>query len=632
MTETLTRSEVGARAFTPIADYGLLSDCHTAALVSREGSIDWLCAPRFDSPSVFARLLDRERGGHFSVRPQGDFQVERSYLEGTNVIETLFTTATGRLALHDFLALEAEGQLGRAEVYQHGVLMRLLRCVHGQVPVRIEIAARPDYGRERPRFRRGAYADRGEFIEVLGPGLPCYVSSDREFSEQGGDLVAEFTLGELEEASVAFRYAGQPANTATPEIVHRLLEVTVRGWRDWFGRLRYDGPHADLVARSALVLKALVYHDSGALIAAPTTSLPEALGGERNWDYRYSWSRDSSFMLLALMSLNYEREGRDYIEFLRRASRGAVSPPLMQGIGGELELDEQTLDHLAGYAGSRPVRLGNGAHDQLQLDTYGDVLDASWAHYLLTSEMDPEDWDYLRYLVEFACSNWERPDNGLWEVRGGLQHFTHSKVMCWVAVDRGIRLAEEAGLDADLDRWKHTRDAIRERTLREGYDERRNTFVQAYGSQAVDASSLRFSLVGFVEGHDPRMIGTIDRVIEELAVDGLVYRYRVSETDDGLAGGEGTFGICSFWLCAALALAGRQDEARERFDRLAGLANELGLYSEELAPDGVLLGNFPQAFTHLALIHAALFLDHEDHDLLEDWTRRGSPWGREAGL
>jgi GH15 family glucan-1,4-alpha-glucosidase len=390
-----------------------------------------------------------------------------------------------------------------------------------------------------------------------------------------------------------------------------LLQTTLCSWRAWSSRCAYAGAARELVLRSAIVLKGLVYHASGALLAAPTTSLPERLGGERNWDYRYTWLRDAALTLLALMQLGYEHEACDYIDFLlQECARCGDQPHLMLGIDSEHEIGEASLDHLEGYACSRPVRIGNGAHDQLQLDTYGGVLGAALIYEQRTGALTTSHWALLRSLVEFTVRHWREPDNGIWEVRSQRRHFTHSKVMAWVCVDRGIQLAELLGIpDAPLARWQQARDAIHADVLEHGYDPDRGAFVQSYGDGALDASALRFPLVGFIAGDDPRMTSTIDRIIEELeSSEGLVHRYNQQHVDDGLAGGEGAFAICSFWLVSALVRAGRLEEAERRFTSLCERASELGLYAEELSHDGM-LGNFPQAFTHLALIQAAADLE-----------------------
>jgi GH15 family glucan-1,4-alpha-glucosidase len=412
-----------------------------------------------------------------------------------------------------------------------------------------------------------------------------------------------------------------------PDAARRLLDVTVTSWRDWSSRCRYDGVARDLVVRSAIVLKGLVYHRSGALVAVPTTSLPEELGGVRNWDYRFTWLRDATLMILALLRLGYDHEAHDYMAFLvQECARCGDEPHLMLGIAGEHQLEEQELRHLEGYACSAPVRVGNGAHDQLQLDTYAGVLGAALVYQRMTGGLGGEEWSFLRSLVDFTCRKWSEPDNGIWEVRNARRHFTHSKVMSWTCVDRGIQLVEECRVgDAPLDEWKRVRESIRAEVLERGYDPDLGAFVQAYGERPLDASVLRFPMVGFLPADDPRMNSTIDRVIAELESEqGLVHHYRPEQSDDGLEGGEGAFAICSFWLVSALVRAGRIEDAERRFEALCARASPLGLFAEELAPGGGMLGNFPQAFTHLALIQAAADLDAgADAETLRAWAERG---------
>jgi GH15 family glucan-1,4-alpha-glucosidase len=605
-----------------IEEYGFLSDGHTAALSGPDAAIEWLCAPRFDGPSVFGRLLDRDRGGAFELAVEGAAQPERRYLDGTLVLETRFKTGSGSVVVLDFLALEAEGWHGPGEVYPHHVLVRLATCERGKARVRARIDARPDYGRSVP-----AWQARDGFFTLDAPRTRIWASSDRGFAVEAEALVASFDLRERESAAFALRYAGEPVRRIDPQVAGRLLDTTVLSWRRWSGRLRYDGVGRELVLRSALVLKGLVFHESGALLAAPTTSLPEETGGERNWDYRFTWLRDATLALLAFLRLGYEHEGRDYMEFLiRECARCGARPHLMLGIGSEHEIDELELSHLEGYACSAPVRVGNGAHEQLQLDSYGAVLGAALVYQRMTGGLPAESWPLLRSLVEFTCHHWRDPDNGIWEVRGERRHFTHSKVMSWMCVDRGIQIAEQLDpAKAPLETWRDVRSAIRADVLAHGYDTERGVVIQAYGAKALDASALRFPLVGFLAADDPRMASTIDRIIDELeSEEGLVHRYKQDEVDDGVPGGEGAFAICSFWLVSALVRAGRVEEAGRRFAALCDRASPLGLYGEELAPGGGMLGNFPQAFSHLALVQAAADLNaSEDKAALTAWAERG---------
>ena len=595
-----------ADRYPPIDAYAFLSDGHSAALVGPDGAVEWLCAPRFDGPSVFARLLDRERGGAFELSVDGAQAPRRRYLDGTLVLESRYETPSASVAVFDFLSLEAEGRHGPGNVDPHHVLLRLVRCERGHAQVRVLVDARPDYGRHAASWRK-----EGGFFLCEVPGSTLAVSGDRALVATERGLAVTFALREGEASAFSLRYTGEPTRPITAARAATLLELTAASWQAWSGRCRYDGIARELVVRSALVLKGLVYHRSGALLAAPTTSLPEEIGGERNWDYRFTWLRDAAFMLQSLMQLGYEHEAHDYLDFLlAECARCGDEPHLVLGIDSEHELGESTLDHLEGYACSRPVRVGNGAHEQFQLGSYGTVLGAALVYQRLTGAISLDHWELLRSLVEFTCRHWREPDAGIWEVRSEPRHFTHSKVMAWVCVDAGIRLAELlAEADAPLAQWRRVRSAIRRDVLVHGYDAKRGAFVQSYGSNALDASLLRLPLVGFLAGDDPRVNATIDAVIEELETsEGLVLRYRIGESDDGLRGGEGAFAICSFWLVSALVRAGRIEEARRRFKALCARASELGLYAEELTRDGM-LGNFPQAFTHLALIQAAVELD-----------------------
>lgn len=608
--------------YPPIEEYAFLADSHTAALSGPDGAIEWLSVPRFDGPSVFARLLDRERGGAFEVQVEGAGRPQRRYVEGTLVLESRFESDTGSVLVFDFLSLETEGPHGPGEVYPHHALIRLITCERGEARVQACIDARPDYARSAPAWK----PDRG-FHTLDVPGTRLWVSSDRDLAVEGEQLAASFHLQSGEEAAIALRYAREPVRRINPEVASRLLDNTVASWHQWLERCRYDGVGRELVLRSALVLKGLVFHESGALVAAPTTSLPEEIGGQRNWDYRFTWLRDATLMLLALLRLGYEHEGSDYMEFLlQECKRCGAEFHIMLGIAGEHGIDEEELDHLEGYACSRPARIGNGAHDQLQLDTYGGVLGAALVYQQLTGSLASEYWPLLRQMAGFTCNHWQEPDNGIWEVRSERRHFTHSKVMSWMCVDRAIQVAELIGVeDAPLESWRATRDTMRAEILERGYDTERRAFVQSYGSKALDASALRFPLVGFLPADDPRMTSTIDRIIEELeSEDGLVHRYRHDHVDDGLAGREGAFAICGFWLVSALVRAGRVEEAERRFAALCERASPLGLYAEELAPGGGMLGNFPQAFTHLALIQAAADLSAAaDPETLRAWAERG---------
>jgi alpha,alpha-trehalase len=597
------------RAYPPIGDYALLSDCHSAALVSRDGSIDWCCFHRFDARPVFSRLLDWTGGGHFRVAPTGPYTVSRHYLPDTNVLETRYVTPSGVLTVVDCLAIRRGAAAGdAAQTRSHHQLLRLVRCEAGQVEVRVEFAPRFDYGLTTPRLEL-----HGDDLGVVYGGADALV------------LQSELTLVQTElcgcGATATLRAGDQAFLALTHQLphqvqVHRLsrdevvarIDRTVGFWRDWSARCTYQGPYREQVLRSALVLKGLTNAPTGAIVAAPTTSLPEQLGGMRNWDYRYSWLRDAAMNLYALFTLGYTDEAHAFMGWLERTTAGrAEDLQLMYGVGGERLLPEIQLDSLDGYRGSRPVRIGNAAADQFQLDVYGYLLDTAWLYHRHGGPITPVFWRLLAGAVEVVARRWTEPDDGIWEVRGGRRHFVSSKVMAWVAVDRAIRLARAHSLPADLDRWTALRRAIRRRVEQAGVDPATGAFTQAIGSPALDAANLLLPLVRFLPPEDPRIRATVERTARELAPHGLVHRYLGA--DDGLPGGEASFVICSFWLVDNLALAGQTDHATALFERLLGHANDLGLLAEEIDPaSGQLLGNFPQAFSHVGLISAAINL------------------------
>ncbi|HEX5502910.1 MAG TPA: glycoside hydrolase family 15 protein [Thermomicrobiales bacterium] len=595
----------------PIADYALIGDCRTAALVSTEGAVDWCCLPRFDSPSVFAALLDPERGGTFRIAPAGTFRSRRRYLPETAVLETTFETAAGVATVTDFLPLPGgETDWPDFADLPDPRLVRVVRGLRGAVDLEIACAPRPDYARRLPALAPcagGVAARAGDEVFALQADVPLDVAA--------GEARARVTVRAGEQHYFVLS-RGDGGEAPDWPRVRRWLAQTVGGWALWSQRCAYTGPYHDMVLRSALTLKLLTYSPTGAIVAAPTTSLPEALGGERNWDYRYTWLRDATFTLAALADLGYRREAVAFRDWLLRACADPAAPlQIMYTIDGGAHLPEATLDHLAGYRGSRPVRVGNGAAHQRQLDVYGELLDAADRYRALGGAVTPEVWALMRRVADRVCAEWREPDAGIWEVRGGPQHFTYSKVMCWVALDRAIRAAETLGHPADLPRWRAERDAIRQAVLARGYNPRVGAFTQALGSDVLDASALLLPLVGFIAVDDPRMRRTIETIDAGLTRGGLVYRYRDAARGarllgiDGLDGDEGTFAICTFWLLDCLIAQGRVAEARARFERLLGCANDLGLYAEELDPvTGELLGNFPQAFTHIALITTAVRL------------------------
>jgi alpha,alpha-trehalase len=595
--------------FPPIGSYGFLSDCHTSALVSYDGSVEWLCLPRFDSPSAFAALLDRG-AGHFKVAPRGVVvPISRRYEPGTLVIETTWVTDTGWVVIHDALTIAewatADGTSRRpaTEHESDHSLLRTMTCIDGEVEMEMECMPRFAYGAEPASWSGG---ELGEALARGSDGTELHLTSDMEISIEDGVARGKLKLREDETGFCAVTWGegdlGGPRSG--PEALER-LDSTEEFWREWLRDGEFpDHPWRVHLQRSALVLKGLTYTPSGAIVAAPTTSLPETPGGERNWDYRYCWIRDSTFSLWALHTLGFDQEARDFMRFILGVCRQDPNLQIMYGIGGERDLTERTLDHLGGYAGSRPVRIGNGAFDQRQNDVWGALLDSIYLHEkALRGTGTPADRQLIRSQVEAAIAAWEHPDQGIWESRGEPQHYVSSKLMIWVAVDRGMRLARSVGFDDVAEEWQRTATRMREEILEHGV--RDGVFRQHYGTDALDASTLLIPLLRFLPPEDPRVRATVEAIAAELTEHGLVLRYKVEETDDGLSGEEGTFLICSFWLVSALSEIGEAAQARALCERLLEAAGGLDLYAEELeAPSGRHLGNFPQAFTHLALINA----------------------------
>ena len=665
-------------SYPPISDYALIGAMHTSALVSRAGSVDWFCLPAFDSPAVFSRMLDWHRGGYFQICPDHLKSVERRYIEGTNILQTTFTTSTGTALLTDFMPVSThEGMLdggGNRLEFPEGIhlvlpneerhippldemfkplhtrfqqkIVRVLECTEGEVAYQFECSPRFDYGTVVPHTAliepEGGEA-RHAFARGGGNAISLYCSEPVRLREH--DIVATGTLQESQKLSAVVSY--QPLFLPVAEDfddakIDQLLTQTRAYWESWAGQCEYDGPYREGVLRSALALKAMTYEPSGAIVAAVTTSLPEAQAGERNWDYRFTWLRDATFSLEALHNLGYTQEARAFKRWMEWTAASPQDLQIMYGIRGERWLTEVELP-LEGYRWARPVRIGNGAYNQFQLDIYGEVLNSAYIYRRIhfpdtdpdTWEFaneegetvvatDPDYWEFLADVVDFVVENWRRPDAGIWETRGGYRHFLYSKVMCWVAVDRGIKIAGELRrepggperfkvLEHQENRWKAVRDEIREDILLNGYDPNyragEGAFVQHYGSKQLDASALMLPLVGFLDAHDPRMRSTIDAIRRDLtSPQGLVYRYK--GFDDGLEGGEGTFNICTYWLIANLIELSELDDAQELFERLLGFANDVGLLSEEIdAETGEMLGNFPQAFSHLALIENATSLE-----------------------
>jgi GH15 family glucan-1,4-alpha-glucosidase len=595
-----------AGEYPPIGDYAVIGDCRSAALISRAGSLDWLCLPRFDSPAVFAALLDRRRGGCFSVRPTGEYESSRRYVGDTNVLETTFRTGAGTLRLLDLMPVTSEAEK-RRELWPNHQVLRQVECLDGEVEVDVLCDPRPGYGRTTPRAEdRGAFGFR--FREepgiLLRSELPLApLAPDR--SGIGGQ--ATLRAGERRYLSLTFNLEEPAVVPPFGEAAERKIEQTLRWWEKWSGRCRFEGPYRDHVVRSALTLKLMTYAPSGAIVAAPTTSLPETMGGERNWDYRYCWLRDASLTLRGLMDLGYPAEAEAFLNWLFHAIRlTAPDARIMYDVFGESRLPERELDHLEGYAGSRPVRIGNEAADQFQLDTYGEVVDAAFQYVERGGRLDRDMAELMVGLGETACERWREPDEGIWEVRGGRRHHTYSKAMCWVALDRLVRFHEGGHLEAPVDRFSSVRDEIRAEIEARGYNEEIGSYVSVFDGDDLDASLLLLRIYGYAEPGADRMVSTCERIYERLGAGPLLHRYR---GDDGLPGEEGAFGIASFWGVEARARQGDVARARADFERLCGHANDVGLFAEEIDPGtGAALGNFPQAFTHVGLISAALTL------------------------
>ena len=599
----------GDNRFPPIGSYGFLSDCHTSALVSFAGSVEWLCLPRFDSPSAFAALLDRG-AGHFRLGPRGVVvPISRRYEPGTLIVETTWVTDTGWVVIHDALTISEwaarGGPGGRPDTGHESdhSLLRLMTCVDGEVEMDMECLPRFAYGAEDADWSGG---ELGEAIAAGGGEVELQLTSDMELTLEGGVARGTMRLREDETGFCAVSWGdGYPGGPrSAPEATER-LDSTAEFWRDWLRNGDFpDHPWRLHLQRSALVLKGLTYTPTGAIVAAPTTSLPETPGGERNWDYRYSWIRDSTFTLWALHTLGFDQEARDFMRFVLDLCRRDPKLQIMYGIGGEKDLTERTLDHLSGYAGSKPVRVGNSAFDQRQHDIWGALLDSIYLHEkALRGAGTLVDRKLIREQVEAAIAAWPLSDQGIWESRGEPRHYVSSKLMTWVAVDRGARLARSIGFEEVAEGWEETAERMREEILDRGV--RDGVFCQHYDTDALDASTLLIPLVRFLPPDDPRVRDTVEAIAERLTEDGLVLRYRVEETDDGLRGEEGTFLICSFWLVSALSEIGDRARARALCERLLESAGWLDLYAEELeTPSGRHLGNFPQAFTHLALINA----------------------------
>lgn len=602
--------------YQPIENYGLIGNMRTTALVGMDGSIDWHCFPHFDSPSVFAAILDHKKGGHFKIAPSSDAVTHKQYYwPDTNVLVTRFLSPHGVGRIIDFMPVEF--QTSKREF--HGIIRRV-QSIRGTMEFQLVCQPAFNYGRDPHTTRltpEGAVFESPRITLRLGTTVPL--------KQDGQNIVAEFSLKEGEEVHFWLEELERDCEdcSVVPDFQpDDLFTHTVNYWRQWLSKCTYTGRWREMVYRSALALKLLTFEPTGAIVAAPTCSLPEGVGGERNWDYRYTWIRDAAFTVYGLIRIGFTEEASKFMQWLE-ARCHELNPDgslqIMYGIDGRHTLTEETLAHLEGYRGSKPVRIGNGAYNQLQLDIYGELMDSVYLYNKYGTPISYDLWKHLRRLINWVCDNWQRKDEGVWEVRGGQQHFVYSKLMCWVAVDRGIRLADKRSFPADRDRWLKVRDTIYEEIMTKGWDSKRQAFIQRYETDSLDAANLMMSLVFFVSPTDPRMLKTLDatnKTPEEggLVSNGLVYRYNGDETDDGLDGEEGTFNICTFWLVEALTRAGkvhraRLDEARLLFEQMLGYANHVGLFAEETGHHGEALGNFPQAFTHLALISAAFNLD-----------------------
>jgi alpha,alpha-trehalase len=590
----------------PIGEYALLSDCRSAALVSRDGSVDWLCFPRFDGPSVFCRLLD-PAGGHFAIRPADEFQVSRRYVDQTLVLETTFTTARGTAVLTDALAFGPNERGHGLGARSPGMLLRSLACTDGEIQAEISYAPRPRYGLIRPVLVSGPGG-----LAAQGGDTRLFLSTSASFGVEDATGTASVRLVAGQTAMFALAHgdmAGPPLAPWTGAEITGRLDDTLDGWRSWSAiHQNYEGPWRELVRHSGRVLQGMTFAPTGAIVAAPTTSLPETVGGERNWDYRYTWVRDASLTMQALWVAACPDEANKFFAFLANAAAAGMRPDadlqIMFGIGGERDLSERELPHLAGWRGSRPVRVGNAAWLQRQLDVYGELLVAAQRLVDQLGELDPVTREFLAAAADTAASRWREKDQGIWEIRGEPQDFLYSKLMCWVAVDRAIALASHLGAEDRVADWETARAEIRAAILARGWDERAAAFTQAFGSQDLDASSLMLAITGFLAADEPRMKATIDAIAQRLTDErGLVYRYLAR---DGLAGQEGTFLLCTFWLAQAQALAGDVEAAIATFDRAVAAINDVGLLAEEVDPsNSEMIGNYPQAFSHIGLINAA---------------------------
>ncbi|MFE7527338.1 glycoside hydrolase family 15 protein [Kitasatospora sp. NPDC057542] len=597
---------VDGSRYLPISEHGLIGDLRTAALVGTNGTIDWYCCPRFDAPSVFASILDADRGGSFELAADVPARTRQFYFPDTNVLITRFYAADGVAEIQDFMPVVDESR----EADRHRLIRRVI-CVRGVLPFRARIAPRFGYGTEAHTVELV-----GDHAVFSSSSLSLVLTATVPVETDGVDVWSHFKL--LEGESVVFaldRVSADVSPRACPSReAERQFQGTVRFWRRWLSGSKYHGRWREMVHRSALVLKLLTYVPTGAIVAAPTAGLPEQIGGERNWDYRYVWVRDAAFCVYAMLRLGFTSEAEAFMGFISehgimRGGNAGGPLQIMYGIDGRCDLPEYELTHLEGHLGSAPVRVGNAATEQLQLDIYGALIDSVYLYDKWGQPISSDHWDEVSAVVDWLCDHWDQPDEGVWETRGGRRNFVYSRLMCWVAIERAIRIANRRGLPADLPRWRQSRDAIYRQIMRQGWSAERGAFVQGLGSDVLDASVLMMPMAKFISPADPKWLSTLDALTTDLVSDSLVYRYDPEASPDGLRGSEGTFSICSFWYVEALTRAGRLEEARLAFEKMLTYANHLGLYAEEIGRTGEQLGNFPQAFTHLSLISAAFNLD-----------------------
>jgi GH15 family glucan-1,4-alpha-glucosidase len=598
--------------YLPISAYGLIGDCRSAAMVGQDGSIDWLCLPRFDMPSIFARILDAGKGGYWHIAPRGPHDVLPRYRDRSNVLQHAYTTRTGHVTVTDFMPVHEKTMSREGEPRSEPRVIRLVECLIGEVLMHNDMVPAPDYA----RITSDVFAVGDGRYHADAGGLHICFRSSRPIDSSAQTL--SLRAGESVAFALATDLPGQCDHAEwNVERARELLRETQEFWWQWVNGVRYDGPYQEPIWRSALALKLMTYSPTGAIIAAPTTSLPEMIGGRRNWDYRFTWLRDASMTLFAFFQLGLGNEAHAFFDWLSRTGIGTSRHPGVDNLytlDGRRNVQEQTLDHLEGYRLSRPVRIGNAAAKQLQLDVYGEVLDSAYLYARFGGEISRKLWHELRAIVDLAIARWQEPDASIWEVRGTERHFTYSKVMCWVAVDRGLRIAERYGLPHDGERWHQARQAIHRRVVMHGFSKRCNAFTQALDSDVLDAAVLRMSQVRFLPDRDPRMVSTVEAIARELRDGILVRRYLPEEVDDGVGGDEGAFLTCAFWLADAYAHQGRLEDAQRLFERLLSVSAACGLYAEEAdGRTGDMLGNCPQAFTHLALVGAAVNIERLRH-------------------